>query len=315
MKMKKLNTLTIAALVSGPFLFQAPVSAQSIAPVNSPVMPITENIQQQDVSNFMKVSGVISKVIKDDANLPKLIVEDKEKTTENHLNITDEALIFNSGTAEQLKKDSLKEGLLIDAYYDKHKPMLMIYPPRITPEIVIVNNEDKPGNVKVGLFDENLVSLDNELKLNIDDKTIILNEKGETIRADELNGKDLIVFYTVSTRSIPAQTIPTKIIALDIAKKHMLEEAQFAIGDDYYMEKGTKMIPIRKVAEHFGYKVEWQNESTAIEIRQQNRSFLISIGKEQYGYNKSLRYFKVAPEIKDGKVYVPEEILDILGMN
>ena len=315
MKMRKLNTLTIAALVSGPFLFQAPVSAQSIAPVNSPVMPITENIQQQDVSNFMKVSGVISKVIKDDANLPKLIVEDKEKTTENHLNITDEALIFNSGTAEQLKKDSLKEGLLIDAYYDKHKPMLMIYPPRITPEIVIVNNVDKPGNVKVGLFDENLVSLDNELKLNIDDKTIILNEKGETIRADELNGKDLIVFYTVSTRSIPAQTIPTKIIALDIAKKHMLEEAQFAIGDDYYMEKGAKMIPIRKVAEHFGYKVEWQNESTAIEIRQQNRSFLISIGKEQYGYNKSLRYFKVAPEIKDGKAYVPEEILDILGMN
>ena len=313
--MKKLNTLTIAALVSGPFLFQAPVSAQSIAPVNLPVMPIAENVQQQDVSNFMKVSGVISKVIKDDANLPKLIVEDKEKTTETHLNITDEALIFNSSTTEQLKRDSLKEGLLIDAYYDKHKPMLMIYPPRITPEIVIVNDKEKPGNVKVGLFDENLVSLDNDLKLNIGEKTVILNEKGENISAEELKGKELIVFYTVSTKSIPAQTTPTKIIALDIAQKHMLEEAQFAIGDDYYMEKGEKMIPIRKVAEHFGYKVEWQNKSATIEIRQQNRSFLISIGKEQYSYNKSLRYFKVVPEIKNGKAYVPEEILDILGAN
>ncbi|KEF38795.1 copper amine oxidase family protein [Schinkia azotoformans MEV2011] len=313
--MKKLNTLTIAALVSGPFLFQAPVSAQSIAPVNLPVMPIAENVQQQDVSNFMKVSGVISKVIKDDANLPKLIVEDKEKTTETHLNITDEALIFNSSTTEQLKRDSLKEGLLIDAYYDKHKPMLMIYPPRITPEIVIVNDKEKPGNVKVGLFDENLVSLDNDLKLNIGEKTVILNEKGENISAEELKGKELIVFYTVSTKSIPAQTTPTKIIVLDIAQKHMLEEAQFAIGDDYYMEKGEKMIPIRKVAEHFGYKVEWQNESATIEIRQQNRSFLISIGKEQYSYNKSLRYFKVVPEIKNGKAYVPEEILDILGAN
>ncbi|MED4350808.1 copper amine oxidase N-terminal domain-containing protein [Schinkia azotoformans] len=313
--MKKLNTLTIAALVSGPFLFQAPVSAQSIAPVNLPVMPIAENVQQQDVSNFMKVSGVISKVIKDDANLPKLIVEDKEKTTETHLNITDEALIFNSSTTEQLKRDSLKEGLLIDAYYDKHKPMLMIYPPRITPEIVIVNDEEKTGNVKVGLFDDNLVSLDNDLKLNIGEKTVILNEKGKNISAEELKGKELIVFYTVSTKSIPAQTTPTKIIALDIAQKHMLEEAQFAIGDDYYMEKGEKMIPIRKVAEHFGYKVEWQNKSATIEIRQQNRSFLISIGKEQYSYNKSLRYFKVVPEIKNGKAYVPEEILDILGAN
>lgn len=313
--MKKLNTLTIAALVSGPFLFQAPVSAQSIAPVNLPVMPIAENVQQQDVSNFMKVSGVISKVIEDDANLPKLIVEDKEKTTETHLNITDEALIFNSSTTEQLKRDSLKEGLLIDAYYDKHKPMLMIYPPRITPEIVIVNDKEKPGNVKVGLFDDNLVSLDNDLKLNIGEKTVILNEKGKNISAEELKGKELIVFYTVSTKSIPAQTTPTKIIALDIAQKHMLEEAQFAIGDDYYMEKGEKMIPIRKVAEHFGYKVEWQNKSATIEIRQQNRSFLISIGKEQYSYNKSLRYFKVVPEIKNGKAYVPEEILDILGAN
>lgn len=315
MKMKKLNTLTIAALVSGPFLFQAPVSAQSNAPIDLSVTPIEENIQQQDVSNFMKVSGIISKVIKDDVKLPKLIVEDKEKTTETHLNITDEALIFNSGTTEQLKRDSLKEGLLIDAYYDKHKPMIMIYPPQITPEIVIINDEDKIGFVKVALFDENLVSLDNELKLNIGDKTVILNEKGKTISADELTGKDLIVFYTVTTKSIPAQTTPTKIIALDITKKHMLEEAQFAIGDDHYMVNETKMIPVRKVAEHFGYKVEWQNESRAIEIRKQNRSFLLSIGKEQYGYNKSLRYFKVAPEIKNGKAFVPEEFLDIMNEN
>ena len=307
--------LTIAALVSGPFLFQAPMSAQTIAPVDLSVMPIAENIQQQVTSNFIKGSGVISKINKDGVTFPTLIIEDKENQTETHLPITDEVLIFNSGTTEQMKKDTLKEGLAIDVYNDKHKPMLMIYPPRITPEIIIVKDEEKPGNVKVGLFDENLVSLDNELKLNIGDKTVILNEKGETISADELNGKDLIVFYTVTTKSIPAQTTPTKIIAFDIANKHKLEKAQFAIGDDYYMEKGAKMIPIRKVAEHFGYKVEWRNESSTIEIRKQNSSLLISIGKEQYGYNKSLGSFKVTPEINNGKAYVPEEILDLLDAN
>jgi len=248
--------------------------------------------------------------------MPKLIVENKEQTTETHLNISDETLIFNSGSTEQLQINSFKEGQLIDAYYDRHKPMIMIYPPQITPEIVIINDEDKIGFVKVALFDENLISLDNELKLTIDDKTVILNEKGENISASELGGKELIVFYTTSTKSIPAQTTPTKIIALtELTKKHMLEEAQFAIGDDYYMVNGTKMIPIRKVAEHFGYKVEWQNESQAIEIRKQNRSFLISIGKEQYGFNKSLGYFKVAPEIKSSMTYVPEEFLDILNGN
>lgn len=316
MKIKKLNTLTIAALVSGTFLFQVPASAQMNVPIDLQAMPMEQSNQQQDVSNFIKASGVISKVIKDDVKLPKLIVENKEKTTETHLNISDETLIFNSGSTKQLQLDSLKEGQLIDAYYDKHKPMIMIYPAQITPEIVIINDEDKMGFVKVALFDENLISLDNELKLNIGDKTVILNEKGETIGEDELNGKELIVFYTTTTKSIPAQTTPTKIIALtELTKKYLLEEAQFAIGDDYYMVNGTKMIPIRKVAEHFGYKVEWRNESRAIEIRKQNSSFLITIGKEQYGYNKSLGYFKLAPEIKNAQTYVPEEFLDILNGN
>ncbi len=316
MKIKKLNTLTIAAVVSGTFLFQVPTSAQLNVPIDLPAMPMEQSNQQQDVSNFIKTSGVISKVINDDVKMPELIVKNKEKTTETHLNISNETLIFNSGSTEQLQIDSVKEGQLIDAYYDKHKPMIMIYPPQITPEIVIINDEDKIGFVKVALFDENLISLDNELKLIIGDKTILLNEKGETISANELNGEELIVFYTVTTKSMPAQTTPTKIIALtDLTKKHMIEEAQFAIGDDYHMVNGTKMIPIRKVAEHFGYKVEWQNESQAIEIRKQNRSFLISIGKEQYGFNKSLGYFKLAPEIKNSKTYVPEEFLDILNRN
>lgn len=316
MKIKKLNTLTIAVLVSGTFLFQVPASAQINVPIDLPAMPMEQSNQQQDGSNFIKTSGIISKVIKDDVKLPKLIVENKEKTTETHLNISDETLVFNSGTTEQLQIDSFKEGQLIDAYYDKHKPMIMIYPPQITPEIVIINDEDKTGFVKVALFDENLISLDNELKLTIDDKTVILNEKGDNISANDLSGKELMVFYTVSTKSIPAQTTPTKIIALtDLAKKHLLEEAQSAIGDDYFMVDETKMIPIRKVAEHFGYKVEWKSESQAIEIRKQNHSFLVSIGKEQYGYNKSLGYFKRAPEIKNSKTYVPEEFLDILNGN
>ena len=316
MKMKKLTTLTITALVTGPFLFQAPVSAQSDAPIALPIMAIEENTQQQDASNFMKVSGVISKINKDNAQVPKLIVEDKGKKSETHFPITDEVLIFNSGTTEQLKKDALKEGLKIDAYYDKNKPMIMIYPPQITPEILIVNDEKNYGNVKVALFDDQLVSLDNDLKLNIGEETVILNDKGETISVKDLSGKELIVFYTATTKSIPAQTTPTKIIALaDVAKKHMLEEAKFAMGDDHYMVNGTKMIPIRKVAEHFGYKVEWQNESSTIEIRKQNSSFLISIGKEQYGYNKSLHYFNEVPEIKNGKAYVPVEFLDSLNIN
>ncbi|WP_458415026.1 stalk domain-containing protein [Schinkia sp. CFF1] len=315
MKMKKiLNIVTIAAIVSGPLLIQSPASAQSMTKIVTPIAAAEESNQQVDVSNFMKVSGVISK-INMDGELPKLIVENTEKTTETHFPIPDQVMIFNSATTEQLTKDSLTEGLQIDVYYDKSKPMLMIYPPIITPEIVIVNDETKMGFVKVALFDENLVSLDHQLKLNVADDTILLNDKGEKINVDDLKGKELIVFYSVTTKSIPAQTTPSKIIALDIAKKHLLEEVNHLIQNDYFMKNETKMIPLRQVAGHLGYEVKWKNGNTAILVQKQNRSFTISIGKEEYGYNKSLRYFKAAPVMKDGKTYVSEEFLDLLNTN
>lgn len=276
----------------------------------------TEHLSEQDsqtvhTSNYMNFSGTISELKQENGSIT-LTIENQETSMKTILHLSEEALILNSGTTEKLQKEELKEGLHISAYYDKYKPMLLIYPPVVTPDIIVVNDKEM-GNVKVSMFDKNFLSLDNTLKLHLSEETILLNEQGDRITKEELKDKELIVFYTVTTKSIPAQTTPVKIIALEPTEGQLMEEVQQLISEDHYIKNETKMIPIRKVAEHLGYHVEWKQGEVI--INKQNRSFQISIKKKEYGYNRSIRYFKVAPEIKNGKTYVSEEFLGMLVMN
>jgi len=304
--MKKLMVLTTAvattlSLLNGGMIFAEGSSTASQVENESPA-PANET------SNFMRFSGTITDVDQNENGLT-LIMKDQEGS-ETHLIISDKTLLLDSHSTEYLQKKSLEKGLHIDAYYDKNKPMLLIYPPRISPEIVIVNNKDM-GHVKVSKFNHAFVSEDNELQLNFSEDTVLLNQHGESVQKDDLNGKEWIVFYDVSTRSIPAQTTPKKIIALDSGKE-MPREIEELIQEDHYAKEGTTMIPIRKIAEQLGYKVEWQPETLGITLSKQNLSFLLKIGEKEFAYNRSVRYLDVIPEIKDGKTYVPEVFLDML---
>ena len=68
-----------------------------------------------------------------------------------------------------------------------------------------------------------LISQDGELVIYVSDDTEIefedgfdareLSEEGQTLK-DLLDGRNLTVFYNISTRSLPPQTTPTKVVIL-----------------------------------------------------------------------------------------------------
>lgn len=269
-------------------------------------------VQLEDSTNYIKFTGVISELNPIDQSIT-LIVQNEENSTQMIFPVTDEVLLLNSSTTEELEKAAMEKGLHVEVYYDKNKPMPLIYPATITPKVIVVQDKEI-GQVKLSKFDDNLISLDHELKLNLSEDTVLLNEQGERIKEDELHGKELIVFYTFSTKSIPAQTSPKKIIALDYANEPGMKIEQL-INEDHYIKEGTKMIPVRKVAEHLGCSVEWDQESSRVIVSKQNQSFTISIGEKAYGYNRSIRYFDVTPEMLNGRTYVPVEFLQLLSMD
>lgn len=164
------------------------------------------------MTNFLRFHGVITKIERR-GNDYFVTVQDANQSIMN-LVIQRKTLIFDSCTTERIRRNALLVGDMIDAYYDKRKPMILIYPPQTTPEVVILHNPKCFGEVKVDQFNQNGLSSDHSLKINIGENTVLLNEQGRHIREKDLRGKELVVFYTFTTRSIPPQTTPTKIVAL-----------------------------------------------------------------------------------------------------
>ncbi len=114
-----------------------------------------------------------------------------------------------SPTTYFVNHEEVAIGDIVTGYYDSNAPTILIYPPQY-PALIMVK-ERINQNVKVAYFNNNLISSDKHLKLNISPDTKILLTNDQPFLGNPSN-KNLIVIYGPTTKSIPAQTTPIKII-------------------------------------------------------------------------------------------------------
>lgn len=106
---------------------------------------------------------------------------------------------------------TLYEGLEVIFFYDGSLPVPLIYPPRY--QAAIVTQKLEGVNVVAGYFNYILLNQEASLRLNIGANTQVVTKNNQTFLGNPAN-KNLIVFYGASTRSIPAQTNPDRIIVM-----------------------------------------------------------------------------------------------------
>ncbi len=124
---------------------------------------------------------------------------------------TENGIVNFTINSETLVIDSrqLRSGMRVAAFYDSSLPVPLIFPPQYHAKIVTVIGRDE--NVMLNYFDQNLIAIDGSLRLNIARNTIIKTVNGQIVTCN-LENRFLLVYYTVTTRSIPPQTTPRKII-------------------------------------------------------------------------------------------------------
>ncbi len=96
-------------------------------------------------------------------------------------------------------------------FYDLNAPVPLIYPPQY--RAVVMARLTQNQNVKLDFFDDQLISSDGTLKLIISPFTQIIQQNGQVFTANPAN-RNLIVVFGASTMSIPAQTVPNKVIVM-----------------------------------------------------------------------------------------------------
>lgn len=210
---------------------------------------------------YYSFTGTVKEIQKQENGYIRVFIVDEEGLEANFI------LSENTFYLDDVKITVGKE---ITGYYEAGRPMILIYPPQYTIDIVAPVYEDI--FIKVDKFDSNLLSKDGMLKLNISETTEILWENGITMNwfakpsiedlEHALSNRKLIVFYDVTTRSIPPQTSPKKVLVISqqevdpilIMANGTLVEAPEA----YISEDNIVMVPIRAISEVLGYEVTWK---------------------------------------------------------
>lgn len=106
---------------------------------------------------------------------------------------------------------TLYQGMQAHFVYDANRAAPAIYPPQFT--AVAVVSTVSASNVAVGFFDRRLVSADNSLRLNLTENVPVVTTNNQVFFGSP-GGRNLIVLYERSTRSIPAITTPERVIVM-----------------------------------------------------------------------------------------------------
>ena len=105
----------------------------------------------------------------------------------------------------------LRPGLMITAFYDSTRPIPLIFPPQYQAELITTLRGSE--EVALNFFDRNLTATDNSLRLNLSRTTDISTMNGQRFNCSPGNNF-LLVYYSNTTRSIPPQTTPRRIVVL-----------------------------------------------------------------------------------------------------
>lgn len=117
--------------------------------------------------------------------------------------------VLVSSSTFVLDQKPIQQGDTIIAFYDTTAPMPLIYPPQY--QAVAVVFPQRGEYAMFDYFDRNLRNSDNSLVLNLSGSTAMQLPNGQYYLGIP-GGQYLLVLYSATTRSIPAQTTPHRIV-------------------------------------------------------------------------------------------------------
>lgn len=153
-------------------------------------------------SNYVSVTGTILNIMRGNDCCSQMMAVRTENGIVNFM-IGPQTLVIDNR--------QLRPGMRVAAFYDSSLPVPLIYPPQFQAQIVTMLGRNE--QVSLNYFGRNLVAADQSLQLNMGDSTEIRTVNGQRFNCNPEN-QTLLVYYMMTTRSIPPQTTPNRIVVL-----------------------------------------------------------------------------------------------------
>lgn len=152
--------------------------------------------------SFEKVEGIIREINRGDDCCAIMVSVISDSNIVN---------VVVSGDTMVVDNVRLRPGMRIAAFYDTNLPTPAVYPPQYRAEII--TSLRRGQQVLLDYFNDELISADNSLQINIGPMTNVVTQNGQPYTCRPENS-ELLVYYTTTTFSIPAQTTPQKVVVM-----------------------------------------------------------------------------------------------------
>lgn len=228
-------------------------------------------------------------------------------------------------TGEFVEGYKFKKGEKIQYFYRADTPMMLSLPAQMTPDVIGVNVDESKFSMDVDYFDKDGHGIGNRLDLNLGEEVKAKNFAGEEEK--DFLPSELLVLYTIATRSIPPIAAPEKIEILNtkgIADEEKTDEKktdESKVPDEKDVlkayEKTADTYYLRKALEGLGAEVNWIRDTNTTEITKADKKVII------YNDRKEMQIDDMLIEMKDFNIedktsYIGREdlvkILEHLGI-
>ena len=298
--LNKVLALTLAFTVVGSTAAYAEVMKGETTATPVPIS--AEADDQAEASAYISNTGKITEVADtEDGN--KVFTMDNENGGLRFV-VAPTTTIVDRETGSVITADKLTEGMEVAVIYSANAPMGMSMPPYMGQVTAVVANADK-GSISVGHFNDDLLNEKDLLQLNISEGTKSI------LSADDVKGKDAVVFYDITTRSIPAQTNPSLVLLLE-EREAATEDTEEAAVDTKSVE-APEMVALRDAAEAKGYSVKWQGKTAPVVLEKDGMTAQITLGSTTYVVEGDMAMTSAAAaELTDGVLYVSADVVENL---
>ncbi len=277
------------------------------------VMGLPEFAEEMAVS-YMTETGVVADIEAVDGGF-RVFVENE--TGGLNFILAEGDRILNAVDGADL--EAIEEGMTITVMYDTATPVGMSFPMFIGNVTGIIANTDE-AMVTVGQFNEDFLNEEAMLKLNISEDTEITSFNNNRMLVTEENVKNAnaIVFYNMTTMSIPAQTTPSKIVllpetvtvAMPVAELDEYGVMPIAETNDLLLiSEAEVFVPLRETAVEKGFEVIWQGADLPILVQKEGVAIEVTAGSEVYTVNGEERISVIPADLVEGVLYVSADVL------
>ncbi|NLY76811.1 MAG: hypothetical protein GX080_01820 [Tissierellia bacterium] len=218
--MREMRKLTIIILVIGLFLASFVYYAVGFdkgQEMQEGELPQNEQVDEGLIYDYIRFTGRVMEINQEEDLYSFLVEREDEEEPYDKMIFTleEDAILVTNMLDESVGKEDIKVGTKVSVFFHKDTPVLDSYPSRAGCDVVAILEEGGVSNVEVYEFDKDLVSTDGILMILPDEKTIIVDTGGNKLTEEAIKNKKAIVLYEVAELSLPAKTVPKKVIVFD----------------------------------------------------------------------------------------------------